>query len=292
MVMSRPPQMTHENPEQLEAELHALEGRDLQLWCLVGVIALMLATGFLALVVPRVLWHVGTTLRTQQNVPVLFFGLLVLLLLAAIYMVQQRMHLNRTRRELTARLLQVEKVARIDELTGLFNRRTLHEVLGREMARAQRTGIRLSVVMVDIDGFRALNERFGHVVGERVLLDVAHMLKRNFRAADILVRYGEDEFLAILPETDRREAQIAVDRLQGGVAQWNRHNQDFGYLLGLSCGIAQFIPDASTADSLVEAADAEIYNLRQARTHNTSPQPDSKTIPRQDAGTAQPHLQG
>ena len=265
MVMSGPPQMTHEDPEQLEAELRALEGRDLQLWCLVGVIAIMLATGFLALLIPRVLWQVGTTLRTQQNVPVLFFGLLVLLLLAAIYMAQQRMRLNRTRRELTARLLQVEKVARIDELTGLFNRRTLHEVLGREMARAQRTGIRLSVVLVDIDRFRALNERFGHVVGERILLDVSHMLKRNFRAADVLVRYGEDEFLAILPETDRREAQIAVDRLQGGVAQWNRHNQDFGYLLGLSCGIAQFIPDASTADSLVEAADAEIYNLRQAR---------------------------
>ncbi|HEV2116482.1 MAG TPA: GGDEF domain-containing protein [Terriglobales bacterium] len=269
--MSGPPQMTHEDPEQLEAELRALEGRDLQLWCLVGVIALMLAAGFLALLVPRVLWQVGTTLRTQQNVPVLFFGLLVLLLLAAIYMAQQRMRLNRTRRELTARLLQVEKVARIDELTGLFNRRTLNEVLGREMARAQRTGIRLSVVLVDIDRFRALNERFGHVVGERILLDVSHMLKRNFRAADVLVRYGEDEFLAILPETDRREAQIALDRLQGGVAQWNRHNQDFGYQLGLSCGIAQFIPDASTADSLVEAADAEIYNLRQSR--HGSPQP-------------------
>jgi diguanylate cyclase (GGDEF)-like protein len=276
--MDQPDQMKHENPELLEAELHALEGRHLQLWCLGGIIALILATGFLALLVPRVLWNAGSALKFQQNLPALFLGLLVLLLLAAIYMVQQRLRLTRTRRELVGRLLQAERVARVDELTGLFKRRTLDELLPREMARAQRAGSRLSVVMIDIDGFRALNDRFGHVVSERILLDVSRMLKRNFRAADILVRYGVDEFLAILPETDRREAQIAVDRLYGGVAQWNRRNQDFGYELGLSCGIAQFIPDASTAESLVEAADAEMYNLRQARRHNSSPPPGARAF--------------
>lgn len=275
--MDQPDQMKHENPELLEAELHALEGRDLQLWCLGGIIALILATGFLALLVPRVLWNAGSALKFQQNLPALFLGLLVLLLLAAIYMVQQRVRLTRTRRELVGRLLQAERVARVDELTGLFNRRTLDELLTREMARAQRTGSRLSVVMVDIDGFRALNDRFGHVVSERILQEVSRMLKRNFRAADILLRYGVDEFLAILPETDRREAQIAVDRLYGGVVQWNRRNQDFGYKLGLSCGIAQFIPDASTHESLVEAADAEMYNLRAARRGNPSPQPAART---------------
>ena len=269
--MDQPEQMKRENPELLEAELHALEGRDLQLWCLGGVVALILATGFLALLVPRVLWNAGSALRFQQNLPALFIGLLVLLLLAAVYMVQQRLRLTRTRRDLVGRLLQAEKVARVDELTGLFNRRTLDEVLPREMARAQRAGNQLSVVMVDVDGFKSLSDRFGHVVSERVLLEVSRMLKRNFRAADILLRYGVDEFLAILPETDRREAQIAVDRLYGGVAQWNRRNQDFGYSLGLSCGIAQFIPDASTPESLVEAADSEMYNLRQARRVNSQP---------------------
>lgn len=263
--MDQPDQIKHENPELLEAELHALEGRDLQLWCLGGIIALILGTGFLALLVPRVLWNAGSALRFQQNLPALFFGLLTLLLLAAIYMVQQRLRLTRTRRELVARLLQAERVARLDELTGLFNRRALDELLRREMARAQRAGSRLSVVMVDIDGFRPLNDRLGHVVSERILQEVSRMLKRNFRAADILLRYGVDEFLAVLPETDRREAQIAVDRLYSGVVQWNRRNQDFGYKLGLSCGIAQFIPDASTPESLVEAADEEMYNLRLAR---------------------------
>ena len=281
--MDQPDQIKRENPELLEAELHTLEGRDLQLWCLAGIIALILATGFLALLVPRVLWHAGSALKFQQNLPALFFGLLVLLLLAAIHMVQQRLRLTRTRRELVGRLLQAERVARVDELTGLFNRRTLDEVLPREMARAQRTGSRLSVVMIDIDGFRALNDRFGHVVSERILQEVSRMLKRNFRAADVLLRYGVDEFLAILPETDRREAQIAVDRLYGGVAQWNRRNQDFGYELGLSCGAAQFIPDASTAESLVEAADAEMYNLRQARRRNSSP-PSAKSFNAENAG--------
>jgi diguanylate cyclase (GGDEF)-like protein len=281
--MNAPDQIKHENPEQLEAELHALEGRDLQLWCLGGVIALILGTGFLALLVPRVLWNAGSALKFQQNLPALFLGLLVLLLLAAIYMAQQRLRLTRTRRQLVGRLLQAERVARVDELTGLFNRRSLDELLSREMARAQRTGSRLSVVMVDIDGFRALNDRLGHVVSERILQEVSRMLKRNFRAADILLRYGVDEFLAILPETDRREAQIAVDRLHGGVVQWNRRNQDFGYKLALSCGLAQFIPDASTAESLVEAADAEMYNLRQARRGISSPLSSAKTFNAENA---------
>lgn len=281
--MNAPDEIKHENPELLEAELHALEGRDLQLWCLGGVIALILGTGFLALLVPRVLWNAGSALRFQQNLPALFLGLLVLLLLAAIYMVQQRLRLTRTRRELVGRLLQAERVARVDELTGLFNRRTLNELLPREMARAQRAGSQLSVVMVDVDGFQRLSDRFGHVVSERILLEVSRMLKRNFRAADILVRYGVDEFLAILPETDRREAQIAVNRLYGGVAQWNRRNQDFGYKLGLSCGIAQFVPDASTAESLVEAADAEMYNLRQARRDNSFPTPAARSFNAENA---------
>lgn len=264
-------QFKHEDPERLEAELQALEGRDLQLWSLAGVIALITGTGFLALLVPHVFWRARSIVLIEQNVPALFFGLLALLLLAAIYMVQQRMRLTRTRRELTTRLLRAERVARLDELTGLFNRRALTELLGREMARAQRTGTRLSLVMVDIDGFRALENRFGHVVAERVLLEVAHMLKRNFRAADILLRHGEDDFLAILPETDRREAQVAVDRLPAAVARWNQRNQEFGYELRLSAGIAQFIPDASTPESLVEAADAELYERRNTRTRHPLP---------------------
>ncbi len=262
--MTAEPQLKHEDPQLLEAELRAIEGRDLQLWSLVGIIALITATGFLALLVPHVFWRVRGIVMIEQNARALFFGLLVLFLLAAIYMVQQRMRLTRTRRELTVRLLQAERVARLDELTGLFNRRALTDLLGREMARAQRTGTRLSLVMVDIDGFRALESRFGHVVAERILVDVAQMLERNFRAAGILVRHGGDDFLAILPETDPREAQIAVDRLPGAVARWNQRNQEFGCQLSLSAGIAQFIPDASTAESLVEAADAEICEHRSA----------------------------
>lgn len=273
--MAETDQVRHEDPQALERELRALEGRDLQLWCLVGLITLILATGFLGLLLPRVLWHVGTVVVTQQNVPVLFCGLLVLLLLLAIYMVQQRIHLTHTRRNLTSRLLQAERASRIDQLTGLLNRRNLDEVLAREMARSQRTGTRLTAVLIDIDAFEALDTRFGHVVAERVLLDVARMLKRNFRASDILLRYAEHQFLAILPETDRGEAQIAVDRLQGagGVGQWNRRNQEFGYQLTLSAGIAQFVPDASTVESLIEAADAEIYNSRKERARHPQPVP-------------------
>jgi PleD family two-component response regulator len=88
-----------------------------------------------------------------------------------------------------------------------------------------------------------------------------------------LLRYAEHQFLAILPETDRKEAQIALDRLQGpvGVGQWNRRNQEFGYQLRLCAGIAQFVPDASTLDSMIEAAEEEIYNSRQERSRQPRP---------------------
>ncbi len=251
-----------QGPEELERDLQNLEGRDLQLWCLGGFISIVLATGFLMLLVPHLFWNLGAIVTKERNLPALFFGLQALLLLLGIYMFQQRRRLQITRRDLIKRLQVAERVARIDVLSGLFNRRILDEVLGKEIARAQRTGSNLSIIMLDIVEFKSLNNRFGHVAGDRVLVTVAALLKRNFRAADIIIRYGGDEFLVVVPDSDRREARIAVDRLNGFVDDWNRKNESFGYNLQLSAGIAQFIPDASNAESLIEAADAEMYDNR------------------------------
>jgi len=249
-----------QRPEELERDLQNLEGRDLQLWCLGGFISMVLATGFLVLLLPHLFWNLGAIVTKERNLPALFFGLQALLLLLGIYMFQQRRRLQITRRDLIKRLQVAERVARIDVLTGLFNRRILEEVLGKEIARAQRTGSNLSVIMLDMVDFKSLNNRFGHVAGDRALVNVAGLLKRNFRAADIIIRYGGDEFLVILPDSDRREARIALDRLNGFVDDWNRKNENFGYRLQLSGGIAQFVPDASNAESLIEAADAEMYD--------------------------------
>jgi diguanylate cyclase (GGDEF)-like protein len=249
-----------QGPEELERDLQNLEGRDLQLWCLGGFISIVLAAGFLLLLVPHLFWNLGAIVTKERNLPALFFGLQTLLLLLGIYMFQQRRQLQVTRRDLIKRLQAAERVARIDVLSGLFNRRILDEVLGKEIARAQRTGSNLSIIMLDIVEFKSLNHRFGHVAGDRMLATVAALLKKNFRAADIIIRYGGDEFLVIVPDSDRREARIAVERLNGFVEEWNRKNESFGYNLQLSAGIAQFIPDASNAESLIEAADAEMYD--------------------------------
>ena len=264
-----PPTTAPEAPESIEKQILALDWRDLQLWCIGAGLLVVMAAGFLALLMPQLLWEVSATLSRQANIPQLFFGLVAMLVLSNVYLFNQRLQLVRTRRELVHQLQIAERTARTDALTGIFNRRWLDETLLREIARLERTKGRFTIMMADVNDFKLINSRIGHVEGDRILVEVAHLLQRNFRASDSVVRYGGDEFIALMPDTDLSQARIAVDRLQRFVDARNARH-DSAITLGLSCGLATFLPGMSM-DALIQAADEDMYAQKPRRSDRSSP---------------------
>lgn len=136
------------------------------------MILLVVAADFLVLLMPQVLWNVTTVVSKQANAPQLFFGLIALPVLPNAYLFNQRLMLVQKRRELVHQLQEGERTARIDSLTGLFNRRWLDEVLSREIARIERNGAQLTIMFANIDSFKDINTRLGHVGGDRLPVEV------------------------------------------------------------------------------------------------------------------------
>lgn len=152
-----------------------------------------------------------------------------------------------------------------DPLTDLYNRRCLFEVLAREIRRAQRYGHSLSLALLDLDRFREVNNRFGHAKGDEVVKGVAKVLLQNLRVCDFVFRYGGDEFLLVLPETDEAGAEEAVKRVRQKLRDWSR-SQDLGLVLDFSAGIATYHPQSpKTPEELLREADARMYDQKRAR---------------------------
>jgi len=156
-------------------------------------------------------------------------------------------------------LEQVQAMAATDGLTGLANHATVHEALGREIARAARDGRQLTLVMLDIDHFKAVNDAHGHQVGDHVLRRVARQLDGASRAGELAGRYGGEEFAVLLPGTGEEEALVAAERLRHAVAEAPGSPR-----VTASLGIATFPRDALDADALVRAADRALYASKAA----------------------------
>ena len=172
-------------------------------------------------------------------------------------------------RDRTAILLEeTKRLARHDQLTGLLNRMALDEEIDLELQRARRHSHELSVAMLDIDGFKKYNDTFGHVEGDRLLEQIAQSLTRAARQSDRLYRYGGDEFLLLMPQTELGDAQRAVERLQKAVSQVVYAAPGHGSSeleVSVSAGTATYPSDASDSDGLIRAADADLYARRGAR---------------------------
>jgi len=247
-------------PEQIENRIQALDWRDLQLWSIGTLVLVFFAAGFLAIISPQLFWQGTVILQRQQQTDTLFFGLIALMVLFNVYLFQQRLALLKTRRELVRQLQIAERTARTDALTGLYNLRFMREAMTREIARADRNQSTLSVVFIDVDNFKDFNTQFGHVVGDRVLRDVAALLKKNFRAEDVVTRYGGDEFVVIMPDADTAQAGVAIERLAWWIGKWNVQEQR-PYQIGATCGVATYATGMDM-EHLLSVADKDLYTRK------------------------------
>jgi diguanylate cyclase (GGDEF)-like protein len=166
-------------------------------------------------------------------------------------------------RLLTEKDLRVLRVNAItDPLTGLYNRRFLLEHLGREISRAERTHGIVSVLMTDLKNFKGINDRFGHPVGDTVLVRTARVIREMLRVVDAGCRWGGDEFVVVLPNTDLFSTFAVAERIRRKVASSTLLGHP-DFTLGMHYGIASYPTDGRTADFLLKVADLRLYQCRE-----------------------------
>lgn len=155
---------------------------------------------------------------------------------------------------------EIRMLSLTDEVTGLFNQRKLIEDLELYIGRFQQDQVGFSLLFVDIDYFKNVNDQFGHVVGSQLLVDMATVLKAQLRASDLVYRYGGDEFIVLLPRTNVEVTKKIALRISESVksAEFNI-DYDKKYKLSLSIGLAQFPNDATSAKSIIDFADKMMY---------------------------------
>lgn len=242
-------------------QLYKLEKRDWELWTIVSVTGVLASLAIVAMSLP------GAFLRTSSvhfEITVsrpLAIGLVVLVALLNTYLVGKRLEVRQLRQEFISNTLQkqlIEQQSFIDPLTEMYNRRSLDEIVGRFTSHARRRKAPLSFLMVDLDKFKDINSRFGHLAGDFVLAEAAHLLKNSIRGCDAVVRYGGDEFMILLADTTSEGAQYVITRIDKHVAEWNEARHIENVTLSLSIGAAEW-REGETLDQVLDAADRRMY---------------------------------
>lgn len=211
-------------------------------------------------------WSLIILKPTRQIFATRFVGIVITLLTAIVALMyllgKERWMHEAAQRETQSKLQGLARDMSIkaitDPLTGLYNRLRLKDVLPREMARADRSGSALSVVMFDIDRFKRINDSFGHATGDKVLVALSRVAAGSLRATDHLVRWGGEEFLVVLPDANAAEARIVAEKLRQAIAN---HRFDEAGRITVSFGVAQYAPGEVTAD-LIARADRTLYQAK------------------------------
>lgn len=171
---------------------------------------------------------------------------------------------TRAEREVQALQQQLGEQSTHDALTGLYNRRYLEENLGRELIRAKRDGYCVSVVMGDLDHFKAVNDSYGHLAGDEALRVFGGLMKRNSRGGDINCRYGGEEFLLVLPGTTELTAFKRAEQLRLMMAETPVKFGARDIAITVSFGVSEFPQHGKNSDELIAAADKALYAAKEA----------------------------
>ena len=156
----------------------------------------------------------------------------------------------------------IVQMIHVDELTGLFTKRSLFRALEMEIIRAQRYRHPISVLMMDLDHFKQVNDTYGHLAGSQCLADVGKLIRESTRETDVSGRYGGEEFVTFLPESDTAAGLIVAERIRLAMEKHVFRYADSEYHVRISIGIATWPADGDSVESLVRAADTALYRAK------------------------------
>jgi diguanylate cyclase (GGDEF)-like protein len=249
-------------------------------WWTAVLVILLLTGGIISLSLPKTFGEGDPNAQVQLGVAVR--GLLGLVLIFNVYTLYQQHLLTKMRKHLACQIeIATQQKARaegfyelafLDPLTGLYNRRYIEDHLRNEMARAKRRGDSLVVILMDLDNFKKINDRFGHLAGDLVLQEFARRLNKAIRGSDVTVRLGGDEFLAVLPECPPDKVAIVLSRLVSFDVEVGGEKIS----VSSSRGWAQYRV-GDTAQELIKRADEALYEhkaMAGIEAHNTSESDD------------------
>ena len=167
------------------------------------------------------------------------------------------------------RLQRAEAMSVTDELTGLYNSRFLREALHREAKRAMRYGRTVSVLFIDLDGFKTVNDTYGHLSGSRTLVEAGAVIRGSARESDIVARYGGDEFVVVLPDTGSEGGLVVARRIRERIAAKHFLESDgLDCRLTASVGVATLPDMAKSSEELLDASDRAMYHVKQHGKNN------------------------
>src|SRR5208282_2447799 len=263
--MSNPPNVEQVGPQaRIQAELVRLESQKREFWVLIIFAGVVLVLGILSFFFPRHFWY-SDGLHVSLS-PQVLFVIMVAIVLAALAYVRREFEVRGLRlANLQQYMVSQEEQAAsmIDAVTNVFTRGFLRDLLASEISRAERTNRSLALIMCDLNNFKQVNDRYGHLMGDYVLSQIATILKSCVRGSDCVVRYGGDEFLALLPETDQPGGEIVRQRVHHRVAEWDRSNRVGDLPISVSLGSYLHV-NGQTPDKDVAEADARMYAEKQA----------------------------
>jgi diguanylate cyclase (GGDEF)-like protein len=245
-------------------QLCKLERRDWELWTIISVTGILASLAIFAIAMP------GTFLRNKSvhfEITIsrpLAVGLVVLVALLNTYLIGKRLEVRRLREQIISSTLQkqvVEQQSFVDPLTEIYNRRSMDEIVGRFISHARRRKVPLTFLMVDMDKFKDINSRFGHLTGDFVLAEAAGVLKNSIRGCDAIVRYGGDEFMILLADTTAQGAECVIARIAKHLAEWNAAHHIRDLKVSLSIGTAEW-QEGQTLDEVLDAADRRMYEKK------------------------------
>jgi len=245
---------------EIQANMRKLERRDLWVWSNAAIIILSLTAAIFSLSVSFYLKGEKTFFGLELRLAVR--ALVLLVLIFTCQMIYQHLRLRKIQRALAEQQIQAEvfrRLAMFDPLTGLYNRRFAEQRLRAEIARSERRGLSLIVVLVDLNDFKQINDEHGHLAGDHVLKEFAKYLNRSTRGSDLAARWGGDEFILLLLDCEVNQLSLILSRLDGLQVEFQ------GKVLPISFSVGwKAYEPGDQFDELIEQADRHLYEQKAA----------------------------